>query len=50
MLMRDQLVAGIKSAQTDPTIAKRSPLVRVVLMNNRFAMTAWRSGEQRARE
>lgn len=51
MLMRNQLMVGsIKFAQADPTMARRSRLVRIVLINNRFAITAWRTGEQRARE
>jgi hypothetical protein len=51
MLMRDQMMAeNIKSAETDPAIVGRSPLVYVALIENRFVITAWRTGEQRARE
>jgi hypothetical protein len=51
MLIRSQLIAkNSKSGQADPAIIGRSPLGHVVLIKNRFAMTAWRTGEQRARE
>jgi hypothetical protein len=51
MLMRDQSMAKhIKSADADSAVVGRSLLDRVVLINNRFAVTAWRTGEQRARK
>jgi hypothetical protein len=51
MLMRDQSKAkNIKSAEADPAVIGCPLLDSVVLIKNRFVITAWRSGEERARE
>jgi hypothetical protein len=47
----NQLMAEIvRSAEMHAAIIGRPPLAHVILIKNRSVISAWRTGEQRARE